>query len=851
MGRIASFVFVALALLLSAATAEAQSTCSFIAPGAVLTAAQWNACFADKLDNPGFTPINPANLVGIAPVTVTPNSGLTDIGLNFNSSLVLDGSNNLGINLAHANVWTAPITVNYSGSAALTTSAVAANVSQGYGVSFNATHNDSTGGLGVYGSLNASTLNCTGGVTCSYLQGSFAQANGNVQGGAILSNLEATVTRWGLSGASPTGTITNAYGLFVDAGVMGATGSPGVTITTVYGEYINNQGTPASGVTYGTVYGLYIVQQTGGASNYSLVVGGGLSYFGGAVQAATVLQIGATIPSAYNSTPVIAHLATNVNWAVYNSAGTVVIQGSNDAGSGTIPLNLNFSSAGLPATSINQPAIGATSSDALLVWNSSAAAAGVQQWSPRVHWQGQGWKTNSTAGSQLTEFIAEVQPLQGAANPNATLVFSSQVNSAGYVPQVVMTDGNAFPSLSIAVGGTAALIAGASAGDLQVGRGGNGGFIFFGTNAGNDYIGHTAANAWVIGGTSTATTVSFSAGASAASVLQSTNNVSPSGDSLTLKATTISFVSYTGSAVVDCGASGTVSCTFNLAGSSSGAVSLIPQAAASGTVTLPNGNTTLAGLQNGQTFIAQNFFTIASTIVSATAATLDDIKITAATTTITGNTGSPITALSKVHLGQPTLTDSSAVTVTNAATLTIDNAPAQAGSVTITNAWALLVSAGATKFGGTVFMSGLTAGSGSSALCLNATASQVETDTSSTICGISALRYKNLIAEITPEQGLGVLSLRGESYRYKSDAPMQDGGRNVHVSLIADDMAALNRDCAEYSEHGVENYMDRCFEAYQVAYDKKLWEIIGKLAGRLPANDNLRQEVEKLRAAAR
>ena len=226
------------------------------------------------------------------------------------------------------------------------------------------------------------------------------------------------------------------------------------------------------------------------------------------------------------------------------------------------------------------------------------------------------------------------------------------------------------------------------------------------------------------------------------------------------------------------------------------------------------------------TLTGQTVHNVATTLASATAATLDDVKVSAATTTITGNTGSPITALSKTHLGQPTLTDSSAVTVTTAATLAIDNAPAQAGSVTITNAYALDVIAGSSLFGGKVFMSGLTAGSGTKALCLNATANEIQTDTSATICGISALRYKNLISEITPEQGLGVLSLRGETYRYKPDADQDD---KVHVSLIADDMAALNPACANYSPHGVENYMDRCFEAYQVAYDKKLWQIIGEL----------------------
>jgi len=141
-----------------------------------------------------------------------------------------------------------------------------------------------------------------------------------------------------------------------------------------------------------------------------------------------------------------------------------------------------------------------------------------------------------------------------------------------------------------------------------------------------------------------------------------------------------------------------------------------------------------------------------------------------------------------------------------------------------------LINASTLTIAAPLYLTGLTSGSGSAALCLNATGSQVESDTSSTICGISALRYKNLIAEITPDQGVaGIMGLRGESYTYKSDAPGHANDKNIHISLIADDMAAMNHACAEYSDAGVENYMDRCFEAYQVAFDKKVWELLKQL----------------------
>lgn len=99
------------------------------------------------------------------------------------------------------------------------------------------------------------------------------------------------------------------------------------------------------------------------------------------------------------------------------------------------------------------------------------------------------------------------------------------------------------------------------------------------------------------------------------------------------------------------------------------------------------------------TFSPQSIFNIARTIASATAAVIDDIKVSAATTTITGNTGTPITKMVKVGIYQPTLTDSSAVTVSNAATLYVDNAPLAAGSVTMTKGWAMLIGTGGMGIG--------------------------------------------------------------------------------------------------------------------------------------------------------
>lgn len=102
------------------------------------------------------------------------------------------------------------------------------------------------------------------------------------------------------------------------------------------------------------------------------------------------------------------------------------------------------------------------------------------------------------------------------------------------------------------------------------------------------------------------------------------------------------------------------------------------------------------------TWTGQHIHNVASTVASGAAATLDDWDIAAATTTITGTTGiATAKGFNKASIYRPTYTDSSAVTITNAATLYVENAPAAAGSVTITNSWAIAVGAGNVSFPGT------------------------------------------------------------------------------------------------------------------------------------------------------
>jgi len=86
------------------------------------------------------------------------------------------------------------------------------------------------------------------------------------------------------------------------------------------------------------------------------------------------------------------------------------------------------------AVTMTRSAIGSTSSDGIILLNATAAAAGAQQFSPRLRLTGQGWKTNATAASQTVDWIIENQPVQAASAPISDLVFSYQVNAGGYAP---------------------------------------------------------------------------------------------------------------------------------------------------------------------------------------------------------------------------------------------------------------------------------------------------------------------------------------------------------------------------------------------------------------------------------
>jgi hypothetical protein len=163
------------------------------------------------------------------------------------------------------------------------------------------------------------------------------------------------------------------------------------------------------------------------ASNGGIVYSSGsaLAILAGTVTASQCLLSGSNAAPSWGSCSGAAAVSS-----VTNADGTLTI--SPTTGSVVASLALGHANLWTALPTVNIAGIAATSTDGLVIENTTAAGAGAQQWSPRLHFIGQGWKTNATAGSQPVDWIAEAQPVQGAANPSSKLVFSSQANAGGY-----------------------------------------------------------------------------------------------------------------------------------------------------------------------------------------------------------------------------------------------------------------------------------------------------------------------------------------------------------------------------------------------------------------------------------
>lgn len=260
---------------------------------------------------------------------------------------------------------------------------------------------------------------CTGTIPSStaWLCGGPAQWQMGLGGGAFANLLYSG----GALGTPSSGTATNITGLPTTGltGTLQAAQEPAHT-----GDMTNSAGSLATSV----------VKVNGGSLPTSATYVGTDS--GGKIVSASLSAATPLLNSilAATGTNTIANSTNGQvwNWALTGSQ-TAMKFGETTAASSTgnklINLSMLATSTAIPFQ-IDFPSLGATTTDAIVLSNATAAANGAQQWSPRLHWIGQGWKSNATAASWQVEWRAEIVPIQGGSSAGDVLKFTPTINGS-------------------------------------------------------------------------------------------------------------------------------------------------------------------------------------------------------------------------------------------------------------------------------------------------------------------------------------------------------------------------------------------------------------------------------------
>ena len=107
--------------------------------------------------------------------------------------------------------------------------------------------------------------------------------------------------------------------------------------------------------------------------------------------------------------------------------------------------------------SFTRDAIATTSTDGVVLQNTTAATSGVTaQYSPRLRFSGTAWKSNATAASQVNSMALELRPVSGAAATTFTWALMASVAGSGSYTDIL--DGNSDGYLQIGNGASATQI---------------------------------------------------------------------------------------------------------------------------------------------------------------------------------------------------------------------------------------------------------------------------------------------------------------------------------------------------------------------------------------------------------
>ena len=150
------------------------------------------------------------------------------------------------------------------------------------------------------------------------------------------------------------------------------------------------------------------------------------------------------------STTVQASQAVDFAFQVRTVQGAAAPTGALDiysrVGGGAWVSYVNISTAGTLSTgplTAFVAAVGTAQTMGLQARNTTAATAGSQQYSPMIQLTGSGWKTDTTAGSQVVDFAFQTVPVQGAAAPSGNLNFYTRINAGSWLSLATLSSAGA------------------------------------------------------------------------------------------------------------------------------------------------------------------------------------------------------------------------------------------------------------------------------------------------------------------------------------------------------------------------------------------------------------------------
>lgn len=139
---------------------------------------------------------------------------------------------------------------------------------------------------------------------------------------------------------------------------------------------------------------------------------------------------------------------TPFNWTGFTQGSVLFVNSSSQPTEDNANFNYNSTT---KLFTLGNSSLGTTTTDSILLQNTTAAALGAQQTTASIHFSGNGWGT--TAGtSQSVDYRINLLPVQGTT-PSGTLKYQSSINGAAFSDALTLTTGGTLTAQAALIGG--------------------------------------------------------------------------------------------------------------------------------------------------------------------------------------------------------------------------------------------------------------------------------------------------------------------------------------------------------------------------------------------------------------